>query len=330
MFRAVRKRFARRALGGLLVAFLGLNALAWFHAGAMTTWRAGSRTDEPEQLGLLERLSVLAKGVRIPRPVDGWAPDQLGLPVEVVHLPGGLGAELEAWFVPSARPGLVTICHHGYCASKASLSHVAQGLHSLGSAVLLVDFYGSGGSSGTGTTVGMREAHDVRAAFDYARERFPDSKLVLYGQSMGGAAILRAVAELGVRPAAIVIESTFDRFSSTVSARFERMGLPTTPFAQLLVFWGSVRCGANAFRHEPVRYAKAVECPLLVLQGAEDPNVSAEQARSIAEAAAGTSRFELIPKVGHGDLISAARGRWFDGLRPFLEGVLAGERRGNP
>lgn len=43
---------------------------------------------------------------------------------------------------------------------KASMLPAAKAFHDLGYKVVLVDFRGSGGSTGEGTTVGYREAED--------------------------------------------------------------------------------------------------------------------------------------------------------------------------
>jgi alpha-beta hydrolase superfamily lysophospholipase len=149
---------------------------------------------------------------------------------------------------------------------------------------------------------------------------------VLYGQSMGGASLLRAIAELGVEPAGIVVESTFDRLLSTVRCRFHRMGLPATPFAELLVFWGSVRLGVNGFAHDPVEFARSVRCPALVLQGDRDPNVTTEQARAIHASLGAWKRYSEYTKTGHQDVRTADRARWTEDVSALLVEVRANTR----
>ncbi len=304
---------------GVVVGLLGINAGAWLHARAMTTWSStGSRTERPEDLGWTDKLRVLVAGVSIPRPTNQRTPLDRGLDFETHRFANGVGAELEAWRVPAGSAETTSILFHGYAGQKDSMLGVAEGMVALGSSVLLVDFYGSGGSSGSGTTIGMRESHDVKAAVDYCRANWPGQRILLYGQSMGGAAVLRAIAELGVEPDAVVLESTFDRFFSTVASRFHRMRLPATPLAHLLVFWGGVSLGADAFAHNPVDYARSVRCPALILQGDRDPNVSLEQARSIQASTAGWNRFSVYTKTGHQDVRSADAGQWDADLRAIL------------
>ena len=308
----------------MLAAAVGVNVLAYFHAGAMVNWVEGeARTQKPERLGLLQRLGVLLAGVSIPRPVNRLTPQDVGLAYETHGFPNGRGVELEAWYVPVEGAQVTSIVFHGYAGNKDTMLGVAKGLTQLGSSVLLVDFYGSGGSSGTGTSLGIHEAHDVMAAVGYARERWPGQALLLYGQSMGGATILRAVAKLGVAPDGIVLESTFDRLLATVESRFHRMGLPAVPFAQLLVFWGGLRIGGNSWEHNPADYARSVRCPTLVLQDDRDPNISSRQGRSIEAALGGWKRYAEYTKTGHDDIHATQPERWKEDV-----GALLAEMRG--
>jgi pimeloyl-ACP methyl ester carboxylesterase len=203
---------------------------------------------------------------------------------------------------------------------------IAKGLTAFASNVLMVDFYGSGGSSGTGTTLGIDESYDVQAAVDFVRARWPGQKVLLYGQSMGGATILRAVAKLSVAPEAIVLDCSFGRLLATVESRFRnRMGLPAFPLAELLVLWGSVRIGRNGFAHEPVEYARAVRCPTLVLQGVNDPNITPEEAREMAGNLGGWKRISEYVKAGHSDLRSSQPEQWKQDV-----GLLMAELRREP
>ena len=188
----------------------------------------------------------------------------------------------------------------------------------LGFAVVLVDFRGSGGSSGNETTVGVREADDVFAAVQHARWFAPDMPCILYGQSMGSAAILRAIAGGGLKPDAIIIECPFDRLVATVGNRFTAMGLPAWPGAPLLVFWGGVQCGFNGFDHNPADYARAVHCPVLLLHGSADPRVTPEQVQAVFDNLAGEKRFELLDGAGHQPYLDTHPEQWKVAVQSFL------------
>jgi len=308
-----RWRTARRLIYGTSAAlFLAINLVAFMHAGAMTRFTpGGAKTPPPESLSMLEKARTLVSGVSLPRPESQRTPADLGLAYERHRFPGSNGHELEAWFIPGsdARRELVLL-FHGYAAGKAEVLPTARHLHQLGCTVFMVDFFGSGGSSGSGTTIGYREAEDVAAVFRFARRTWPDRVTVLYGVSMGGAAVLRAVAIEGVMPDALVAESTFDSLLNTVRARFRAMGLPPSPLSELLVFWGGARAGFNAFSLNPASYAARVACPALVLHGEIDARVSNADAHRIFEALTGLKRISAYPGAGHQLLSETDATRW--------------------
>ncbi len=323
---AKRSRWPRRLVLLALVALIALNLVAFMHAGAMTTWSTeGEVTEAPDRLGMLEKLRVLATGVSVPRPTGELTPLAFGLEYENVSIPDGHDSlTLEAWYLPGADDEIVAVLFPGYAASKEAMLPHALAFLDLGASVLLVDFHGVGDSHGSGTSLGIFEARDVLAAEQWVRATRPWAEVVLYGQSMGGAAVLRAVALEQVRPDAIVIESTFDRLLSAVSARFHRMGMPATPFAQLLVFWGGVRLGENGFEHAPVEFATSVTCPALVLHSADDSNISLEQARRIFDALGGWKRFAEYPDTGHGELMASRPARWSEDVAELLSQLQDG------
>ena len=146
-----------------------------------------------------------------------------------------------------------------------------------------------------------------------------DRKIVLYGISMGGAAVLRAIAALGVKPDAIIIEATFDSLLNTGKNRFRAMGVPASPFAELLLFWGSVQQGFNMFAHNPVDYARAAKHPALVLHGEKDERATLEQARSVADAMGGNARFVTYAEVPHMPIVEALPTKWSLEVAMFLD-----------
>ena len=83
--------------------------------------------------------------------------------------------------------------------------------------------------------------------------RTDGGRLVLFGKSMGAAAILRAVGVPRVKADRLVLENPFDRLVTTAGHRFGAMGLPAFPAANLLVFWGGVQLGLDGLAHAPSR-----------------------------------------------------------------------------
>jgi uncharacterized protein len=101
--------------------------------------------------------------------------------------------------------------------------------------ILLVDFRGVGGSSGNTNTIGIREAQDVLWSMSYAQKSNLKHPVILYGISMGSAAILKAVADEKVNPDAIILEEPFAKLVNAVGSRVSRNHIPSFPIANLIV-----------------------------------------------------------------------------------------------
>lgn len=205
-----------------------------------------------------------------------------------------------------------------YGASKQALLAPSKVFHELGYDALLVDFRGVGGSSGSDTTLGMREAKDVAQAVGYVQQKWAGRPIFLYGASMGSVAAMRAIAQEGVAPTAVILESPFDRLLNTVRHRFTAMGIPSFPGAELIVWWGGWQQGINGFAHNPVEYARDIKCPVLLMYGEYDKRVSLEEVKSILDALPDRKQLAVFSAVGHGSLASDDPQKWKQQVQQFL------------
>lgn len=295
----------------VILAIVFFNFLAYKHAYAMLHFtKQGQRTNRPEALSLWQKISILLTGVNIPKPLNDSTPDTYDLAYETHCFGVNDETELEAWYIPHPEAKGVVLMFHGYASSKSSLLPEAKAFNELSYATFLVDFRGSGGSNQSETSIGFHEAEDVTASVEYVQTRLGQRDVILYGQSMGGVAILRAIDVHGVKPQRIIIEAIFDRMVSTIENRFASMGLPSFPTAQILIFWGSIINGYSGFKHNPVDYAGKVECPVLMLHGTEDERATLAQAKAVYEQLPGEKQFETFMGVGHESYLVAASDRW--------------------
>lgn len=304
----------------LLSAFILLNFVAYRQVFAMLNFtQAGMLTARPEDLSLWQKVKVLLLGVNIPKPKNHVTPQDFNLAFETHHCQVDETVKLEAWYIPRRRAKGIVVMFHGYAVAKDQLLPEAQAFHQLGYAVFLVDFRGSGGSNQSTTSAGFYEATDVAHALTYVEANFKvDRPVILYGQSMGAAALLRAVQVNELQPDAVIIEAVFDRMLSTIENRFNTMGLPSFPAAHLLLLWGSVQQGYNGFAHNPVDYAAAVTCPVLMLHGQEDPRVTLAQAKTIYDQIRSEKVFESFEKVSHESYVRVDEARWKVVVGSFL------------
>lgn len=303
----------------ILIGLVSLNILAYNHARAMTHFTSiDSRTTKLEELSLLSKIKVLFFGVNIPRPNSQRNISELdsGCQTLAINEPGRI--TIETWHCDRGASAPLTILFHGYASEKTSMLEEAKMFLELGTSVLLVDFRGSGGSSESYTTIGVREADDIAVVYRYAQMNLPHNEIILYGKSMGAASILRALHENGVSPDAVILEAVFDTMLNTVRNRFNLMGIPSFPGAEFLVFWGGKQWGFDGFKHNPVDYAKSLKCPALFMHGTSDSRATLVEGRRVYDATISTKRFIMFDKVGHSSYISAQPEKWRTSIKDFL------------
>ena len=279
---------------------------------------SGAKTKSLERLTFWEKCQIIVTGPTVTRPQNKLKPEDYGLAVRALMIESG-SERLEAWRTSAAGKPVV-VMFPGYANSKDTLLRAAQEFEKTGFEVWMVDFRGCGGSTGNQTTIGWYEADDVAAVVAAVKAENGERKVLLYGQSLGAAAILRAVGTGKTAPDAIIAEAPFDSLVQTVGNRFFAMGMPRFPFAQLLVFWGGVQHGFNGFEHAPAEAAKGIRVPTLVMMGENDNRVGLESGRTIAANLGTNGAFHVFRGKRHAFLLQDATGEWRETVGAFLTG----------
>jgi pimeloyl-ACP methyl ester carboxylesterase len=303
----------RKLLWLLLGLFGMLNVVAAFHAWHFTHFApaTAARTLPPDQLSRLQKLKILFTGISLPKPT---AHSQPSVEYEDVQLMDGT----KGWWLPVPNAKGNVLLAHGYGGEKSSMLRRALVFRKLGYQTLLIDFAGSGASKGFATTIGFKEAAQITTAYHYIRQR-STGKLFLMGASMGAAAILKAVADDSLQPTGILLECPFSTLYRTVCQRFRIAGIPEVPLAGLLTFWGGALNGFNAFSYSPLEYAGSVQCPVLLMHGAQDPLVGADEIRRIYDAIPTPKKLLTCPETGHFDFMETCGERWKTAVRTFVQ-----------
>ena len=160
-------------------------------------------------------------------------PAQFGLQSEDVWLSATDGSKLHAWFLPAQVKAKGTVLHlHGNAANVSNHLPLVAWLPARGFNVLTLDYRGFGRSQGTPSLDGVVD--DAAAALAYLRTRpgVDANRLIVVGQSLGGATALRLLAResAGVRLA--VIDSAFASYRKIAREAASTAGLlaPLAPF----------------------------------------------------------------------------------------------------
>lgn len=161
-------------------------------------------------------------------------------------------------------PAVALICHphpqHQGTQLNKVVHTISRSMNELGAPAIRFNFRGVGASEGAYAD-GLGETEDVIAVAEWARSRFPQAELWLSGFSFGAAVAIRAATSL--KPARLI-----------------SVAPPVARMAGLL---------ADA---RPA-------CPWLVVQGAADEVVAADDVQRWLQASHPTAELVMLPEVGH-------------------------------
>ncbi len=314
-------RSALRWLGWvLLVQFILVNISAALYADKLTRYYSDIPFPIPNSNGnIFTKSWKLFTGPRYARPVVTSEPV---FPYDTVQFltPGGL--RIDAWYgtADSVAAGTV-IFFHGIGGTRVTLMDEVNEFRYMGMNVLMIDFRGHGNSGGNRTTVGMREAEEVKLAYDFISGK-GEKNIFLYGCSMGGVAVTKAIADYGLKPAGIILDAPFLSLQSYLRARARLLGFPEQPFAFFTSFWIGVEYGFNGFRHYTPRYAKKIGSPVLLQWGDLDNYVSEKEVQEVYAAIA-SPRKKLVIYEGadHESLLRRNPSRWRAEVEAFVQAV---------
>ncbi len=311
-------RLLRRAGYSLLVGFGLLNVLLAFHAYSFTYFYETSQVPwrKPEDLPAGEKLRQALFGFKFGKRPGTEFPEK---PFRTVHFANPDGQQLEAWHTQVSHPKGTVLLFHGHASNKAMIRDEQAFFRSLGFNTLAVDFRAHGNSEGNVCTVGYREAGDVKAAYDFVKAS-GEASVVLWGVSMGAASLLKALHDFPeIKPSRVILECPFGSMQAAVDGRMRSMHLPTTPFTQLLLLWGSAERGMWGFGYRPSDYAHDVHCPTLLNWGANDNRVLRPETDAIfANLASPKKKLVIFEKSGHQAFCQNEPEKWRTEVAGFL------------
>lgn len=223
-------------------------------------------------------------------------PDRLGLPYEELTIKSLDGTDLTTWLLKSKLDfckGTV-VFFHGNAENISSHIQSIYWLPRYGYEVFMVDYRGYGGSDGRPFTSGVHE--DVRAALDFVTSdsRFCRKRLVVLGQSLGGALAITATAKFPRKDLidGVIVESTFAGYKSVARHVISRVPV---------IGWLSAPLSVFTYDHlSPERYiARLSPSPVLIIHGANDPMIPISEAERLFAAAKGPAEFWRLEESGH-------------------------------
>jgi pimeloyl-ACP methyl ester carboxylesterase len=269
----------------------------------------------------------LAPGTETAVNPDVWSGDPrvaLGIPFADIRYPDPLGP-MPAWLI-SGHGSRWVIFVHGIDGSMAGGLRPLITLHALGLPSMLISYRNDAGaprSSDHLIHLGMTEWQDLDAAARWALAHGA-KRLILYGDSMGGAIVTRFMHESprARDVAGMVLDAPVLDWRSVIDHEASKLHLP---FMGPPVRWAiSLRIGMDWNGMDEVARAHQFHLPILLFQGMADPLVPPSDSKSFAVQLPRFVTYVPVPHAGHIESWNVDPSSYNAHLRAFLSRVGMG------
>lgn len=194
-----------------------------------------------------------------------------------------------------------TIAVHGYASEGIKMSGSAQHFYNRGCHVLIPDLRGSGKSEGGVIGMGWLDRLDLLKWIDMIVKQDPESQILLYGVSMGGAAVMMTTGEELPPQVKAAVEdcgytSVREEFDVQIQEIFDISPFPVIDAASLITFF---RGGYTFEEASAVEQVKKSKTPTLFIHGDADTFVPFYMLDKVYEAAACEKQKLVIEGAAH-------------------------------
>jgi len=241
------------------------------------------------------------------------SPERYGVKYEVEDFKAADGVSLNAWFFPAQgkevtgrdeAPKPTVLFLHGNAENISTHFRSIAWLPAEGYNVLALDYRGYGASEGQPTLAGIMLDIDAAMGRLQAHAGVDPKRIVIYGQSLGGALAVHYAAHTAYRSSvrALVIDSAFYDYRQI--SREKLAGSALTWAFQWLP-WLAIDDD-----YSPAKSIAAIApMPLLLIQGDKDAVVPPRHAQELFEHAGEPKQLWIVPGAGHTQALGSAEVR---------------------
>lgn len=209
---------------------------------------------------------------------------------------------LHADFIFAENPSDVyVIVIHGYTSDPRGMGMYAQKYHEFGYNVLTPSLNGHADSEASVVTMGWKDRLDIVDWVNFIAENYPESKIILHGESMGSATTMMTTGEnLPDNVKAAVADcgytSVWDIFSNKITNNFKMHEFPTLYSANLV---NKMYSGFDFKEASAVEQLKKSKTPTIFIHGDKDTFVPYEMLDKVYEACASEKEKVTIKNSPH-------------------------------
>lgn len=211
---------------------------------------------------------------------------------------------------------------HGYRNSSNTFGEFINPLFKQGYNILLPDLRGCGLSKEKYLTMGNKDKYDVKSWVDYLSEKYPSSKIVIYGVSMGGATTMMTTGLKLPKNVICVIEdcgysSLYDELKYEINYFLK---LPTFPALNLTNLIYKFKNNGVGFKEvSSVEALKKNEIPMLFMHGKNDDFVPYNMLQKVYDANKGYKEKIEFDYTWHAEACMKHTEEYYDAINNFIK-----------
>ena len=232
--------------------------------------------------------------------------------------------KLKAIYVPADKKTNKTIfVAHGFMGKKESMVRFIHFYHDQGYNVIAPDARAHGQSQGKYIGYGWLERNDnlkwLNKVIDY---QGTDSKITLFGISMGGATVMMLSGEkrLPVQVKAIIEDCGYTSVADELTYQLKQMyKLPKIPFIPVASVISKFKAGYSFYEASSIKQLSKNKLPVLFIHGGADKFVPTEMIYKNYAATKGPKDIFIVSGAEHGNSFTKDKSGYTKKVTHFLE-----------
>lgn len=235
-----------------------------------------------------------------------------------------LDHKIPAIFAKKAGNKNIAVLVHGMGGTKETVAPIMKTFLDLGYDVLAYDQRNSGENSADYNTFGVLEANDARAVIDNIKEKYPDGKVVLWGESMGALTSVIAAGKDSSNIDYLILESPVSNSLTMIEDEMrdiaKEQGIPLDYLVRMGDWYSKLKLGYNFADMDGTTYMKNITIPTLITNSNADTLTPPYMAEDLYKAKKDSKKERItIDGYKHATFAYEDRGGYKKIVKDFLE-----------
>jgi len=262
---------------------------------------------------------------------NNLSPEHLNLASESLRWMSFDSIQLDGYWIDSTIDSSkgVMILIHGIGGCKEHFLPVSNKLAHMGIESVIFDSRAHGNSEGDYCTYGYKERRDISVIVDSILTREAQTKIGIWGNSLGGAIALQSL-ERDKRINFGIIESTFAELDDIVYDYKDRLtgGFGVRVISEYALNRAGELADFDPYEVKPIESVKNIDVPIFIGHGEADENISVKYAKDLYNNLRSADKeLYIVPVAGHFNLMKIGGQDYENSVFEFIERNFGDQER---